>query len=404
MKEILTKRLDSADRTELLDMLGSTTSRSSLSSNEATRVQVFEAVSPSVASISIAVDQPTSMWNGLPVGAGSGFVYDDQHLVTNYHVIAGGRAPRRGFRGSKLPRRVQVKLHGHEDSVDASVVGYEADKDLAVLRVDPKSLSAPLQPVQLASSADLKVGQTVLALGAPFGLDRTLTQGIVSALGRDIAGAGGRPIRDCVQTDAAINPGNSGGPLLDSSGRVIGVNTMIFAPNGIGGNIGIGFAVPSDTVSRVVSQIIAHGPNARPSLGVSVLPDQLRKQYAHLLHRELEGALVAQVVPGGPAEPLALQASGPDERGRVKLGDMITALNGMPVKRNEDLLCLVEESEAGEPLSLTLMRECDPEKLEEVTITPVRRQALMEGFGELEQKVASERTQAGVGQRMQRDW
>merc|ERR1712023_279910 len=158
-----------------------------------------------------------------------------------------------------------VKLPGHESSVEANVVGHEADKDLAVLKIDPATLSVPLQPVATTASTDLKVGQSVLAIGAPFGLDWTLTSGIVSALGRDIDGAGGRPIRDCIQTDAAINPGNSGGPLLDSRGRLVGVNTMIYAPNGGVGNVGIGFAIPVDTVKRVVDQILTYGNNARPS-------------------------------------------------------------------------------------------------------------------------------------------
>merc|ERR1711988_1512271 len=144
-----------------------------------------------------------------------------------------------------------------------------------------------LRPLEIGRSASLKVGQSVLAIGNPFGLDFTLTTGIVSALGRDIQGAGGRPIKDCLQTDAAINPGNSGGPLLDSHGRLIGMNTMIYAPNGIGANVGIGFAIPVDTVARYVNQIIKYGPNARPSLGISVLPDPIRKQYAHSLGRKL---------------------------------------------------------------------------------------------------------------------
>jgi len=284
---------------------------------------------------------------------------------------------------------VKVKLEtadGHESKVEAAVVGYEADKDIAVLKIDPSSLPAPFQPVPLASSACLKVGQGVLAIGAPFGLDRTLTSGIVSALGRDIDGAGGRPIRDCIQTDASINPGSSGGPLLDSSGRLVGVNTMIVAPGGLGGNVGVGFAVPSDTVSRVVSQIIEHGQDARPSLGVSILPDQLRSQYARHAQRKLEGALVTEVVPGGPADLLGLKPSRPSPHGGIELGDMITGLNGSPIKRNEDLLCLVEEADADEPLSLTVMRSCDPERLEEVTITPVRRQTLMASLGEMDER------------------
>lgn len=349
----------------LLEMLQT---QGDLAMNESTRVRVFEGVSPSVAHISTA-------HGDLQVGAGSGFVWDtDGHVVTNFHVVAGRPS---GRRGSSVDKKVMIKLPGLDTSVEASVVGHEADKDLAVLKVDPTKLPAPLTPVEVASSSELKVGQSVLAIGAPFGLDWTLTSGIVSALGRDIDGAGGRPIRDCIQTDAAINPGNSGGPLLDSQGRLIGVNTMIYAPAGLGGNVGIGFAVPSDTVSRIVTQLITHGSHARPSLGVSVLPDQMRHHYARQMQRELKGAIIAEVVPGGPAEALRLAPSGIGPRGGVKLGDMITAVNGTSIESNEDLLCMVEEAPLDEPISLTLMRGCDPDRVEEVLITPVRRQALM---------------------------
>jgi len=376
IKDILSEKIESADRSELLDMLQS----SRLPKSESERVSVFESVSPSVAFISTTLTQQT--WTGgtneVPAGAGSGFVWDEEgHIVTNFHVVNGGPSGRPG-RGSSLPRKVMVKLQGQEAAVEATVVGHEADKDLAVLKVDPAALSVPLRPVELAASSNLKVGQSVLAIGAPFGLDWTLTSGIVSALGRDIDGAGGRPIRDCVQTDAAINPGNSGGPLLDSRGKLVGVNTMIYAPGGLGANVGIGFAVPSDTVRRFVNQIITHGPNARPSLGVAVLPDQIRSQYSRHLRRDLDGAIIAEVVPGSPADGLNLAPCGPGPRGGILLGDMITAVNGNPVKKNEDLLCLVEESEPDEPLSLTVMRSCDPDRVEEVMITPVRRKALME--------------------------
>merc|ERR1711968_147973 len=166
--------------------------------------------------------------------------------------------PRKGP-GGDLPRKVMVKLAGMDEQVEALVVGYEADKDLAVLKVDPDKVM--LRPLDIAHSSNARVGQDVLAIGNPFGLDFTLTKGIVSALGRDIQGAGGRPIKDCLQTDAAINPGNSGGPLLDSQGRLLGVNTMIYSS--VGANVGVGFAIPSDTVRRVVTQIISFGQNAR---------------------------------------------------------------------------------------------------------------------------------------------
>jgi len=294
-------------------------------------------------------------------------VWDTEgHIITNYHVIAGAlpNHPSKA-RGRNLPgkKTVTVKLQGCDEQVPATIVGFEPDKDLAVLKVDPAKLQ--LKPLEVGVSSSLRVGQNVLAIGNPFGLDFTLTKGIVSALGRDIQGAGGRPIKDCVQTDAAINPGNSGGPLLDSRGRLIGVNTMIFAPGGLGANVGIGFAVPSDTVTRVVTQIINFGNNARPSLGVSILPDAERERYAKSLGRKLEGTIIADVVPHSPAAKLKLSR-----------GDMITSINGTAITENEQLLCAVEEAEPDQPLSITVMRGCDPRRIEEVEITPVRRKYL----------------------------
>jgi len=274
----------------------------------------------------------------------------------------------------KLPRKVMVKLQGCDEQVEATVVGFEADKDLAVLKVNPEK-ACTLKPLELGSSSSLRVGQNVLAIGNPFGLDFSLTTGVVSALGRDIQGFGGRPIKDCLQTDAAINPGNSGGPLLDSRGRLIGVNTMIYAPNGVGANVGIGFAIPVDTVRRVINQIIAFGQNARPSLGINVLPDADRMRYSRSLGRKLEGAIVAEVVKGSPAEELKLSPTRSQFTG-ILLGDMITAVNGLPIKTNEDLLCAVEESEPEQPITVTVMRNCDPERMEELTATPVQRKSL----------------------------
>lgn len=345
---------------------------------EAARVDAFERVAPAVAYIETSVMsnapfqlRPTE----LRAGAGSGFVWDNEgHVVTNYHVVAGGPVGMRRSKEQHLPRKVTVKLPGRDEVLDAKVVGVEPDKDLAVLKIDPAMLEL-VTPIERASSASLKVGQSVLAIGNPFGLDWTLTQGIVSAVGREIDGAGGRPIRDVIQTDAAINPGNSGGPLLDSRGRLIGVNTMIYSPAGVGANVGIGFAVPVDTVRRVVTQIIELGPNARPSLGIGVLPDHLRVQYARNLNRKLEGALVAEVVPGSPAALVKLAAC--ERRGAgVLLGDMITAVNGTDVSDNEDLLVLIEETEPDQSLTLTVMRGADPERVEEVVLTPVPRKDL----------------------------
>jgi len=349
---------------------------SGIAPSESLRVEVFERVSPSVAYISTTLVQKTHAFsqraNEYPMGAGSGFVWDTEgHIITNFHVVNGG--PIGAGRGSSLPRKVTVKLPGCDEQLEATLVGSEPDKDLAVLKVDPSKVKH-LRPIEIGISEDLKVGQNVLAIGNPFGLDWTLTTGIVSALGRDIEGAGGRPIKDCVQTDAAINPGNSGGPLLDSRGRLIGVNTMIYAPGGIGVNVGIGFAVPADTVKRVVNQIIQFGSNARPSIGVSVVPDQVRKQYARSLGRALEGAIVAEVVRGGPAEGLV-----PMQRqyGGILLGDMIIAVNGITIKENEDLLCAVEEVEQDSPITLTVMRNCEEDRIEELQMTPVQRKSLL---------------------------
>jgi len=348
-----------------------------LTPGEVDRVEMFENASPSVAHIQTILQRPSPFSaapSEYPLGAGSGFVWDDQgHVITNYHVVAGTR----GGHG-ELPRKVMVKLHGTEEQLEARVIGHEADKDIAVLKVDPSHVK--LRPFKIGSSSSLRVGQNVLAIGNPFGLASTLTSGIVSALGREIQGFGGRPIKDCLQTDAAINPGNSGGPLLDSRGRLIGINTMIYAPNGVGANVGIGFAVPVDTVKRVVNQIISFGQNARPSIGISVVPDLERARWSRSLGRKLEGAIVADVVKDSPADELQLEPVRSRFNG-IMLGDMITAVNGAPITSNEDLLCAIEESEPDTLVSLTVMRNCDPARIEELQLKPVQRKSLEYGRG-----------------------
>lgn len=259
----------------------------------------------------------------VPAGSGSGFVWDTAgHCVTNYHVIA-SRGP--------VPSTVKLRLQGSAESFDAEVVGVEPEKDIAVLKIKPGALPPP---IPVGTSHDLQVGQSVLAIGNPFGLDYTLTTGVVSALGRDVDGVGGRPIKGCIQTDAAINPGNSGGPLLDSRGRLIGINTAILAPSrgGQAGSIGIGFAIPVDTVRRVVSQIIRYGRVVRPSLGINVLDDAIKRSYEAQLRRKLPGVLVVEVIPDSPAQRAGLQPArfrGAD----VALGDLITHINGDPTRQ-----------------------------------------------------------------------
>ena len=197
-------------------------------------------------------------------------------------------------RRSRSGGKIKVTLEGSANPFDAELVGAEPDKDLAVLRViAPKSM---LIPIQLSrSSFDLMVGQKVLAIGNPFGLDHTLTTGIVSALGREVSGASGRPLKGCVQTDAAINPGNSGGPLLDSRGSLIGVNTAILSASGA--SAGIGFAIPVDTVRRVVTQLIRYGRVQRPSLGVQVADDQIMRSIERQINAELQGVMITEINP-----------------------------------------------------------------------------------------------------------
>ena len=335
-------------------------------------ISTFKRVSPSVAYI-----QTTNMVQArrgfelrgmeVPAGTGSGFLWDDQgHVVTNYHVVAGRGAPDGPSSSSApLPSRVTVKLSNMAQAMEADVVGVEPEKDIAVLKlrnVDRRTLPAPMQ---IGTSNDLQVGQSVLAIGNPFGLDDTLTTGVVSALGRDVDGVGGRPIRGCIQTDAAINPGNSGGPLLDSRGRLIGVNTAIFSPNrGMAGNIGIGFAIPVDTVRRVVNQIIRHGKTVRPTLGISVINDRVTRSIEQQLGRSLDGVLIAEVFPNSPAVVAGLEASQLRSDGSIVLGDLIARIDGEPTRQTEDLISAIEERNEGDVVELVVWRQGDPRRVE----------------------------------------
>ncbi|MBI4422408.1 MAG: trypsin-like peptidase domain-containing protein, partial [Elusimicrobia bacterium] len=230
--------------------------RGDLSASERATMELFQRSNASVAYItSMVVRRDVFSLNILeiPRGAGSGFIWDDQgHVVTNFHVIEGASS-------------AEVTLADHS-KWSAKLVGVAPEKDLAVLRIEAPA--ARLRPIPIGSSRDLQVGQSVYAIGNPFGLDQTLTTGVISALGREIHSASGHPIQGVIQTDAAINPGNSGGPLLDSSGRLIGVNTAIASPSGA--FAGVGFAVPVDTVNRFVPQLIAFGKITRPGLGVTI--------------------------------------------------------------------------------------------------------------------------------------
>ncbi|KAL7527842.1 hypothetical protein ACHAXR_002157, partial [Thalassiosira sp. AJA248-18] len=307
----------------------------------------------------------------VPIGTGSGFLWDDKgHIVTNYHVIASATK-------TKNPV-IKVKLQGMEP-LSASVVGYEPEKDLAVLRVSTKNLPSP---ISVGSSSDLQVGQNVLAIGQvkanipinvpiisssnPFGLDYTLTTGIVSALGRDVDGIGGRPIKGCIQSDAAINPGNSGGPLLDSRGRLIGVNMAIYSPSGA--SAGIGFSIPVDTVRHVVNQIIRYGSVVRPSLGVNVAEDRVLRSVEMQLRRELKGVMVVEVLPGSPAEKAGLKATALRTDGTIELGDLITEVNGEKIECVEDLLSAIEVRADEETVVVKVWRKCDRRMAENIRV------------------------------------
>ncbi len=309
--------------------------RPELAEEERATISLFERASPSVVYItSLALRQDVFRLNvqEIPAGSGSGFLWDNRgHVVTNFHVIQGASA-------------AQVTL-SDQSTWDAELVGVAPEKDLAVLRI-----TAPanrLRPLPLGSSDELRVGQAVFAIGNPFGLDQTLTTGVVSALGREIQSVSGAPIRDVVQTDAAINPGNSGGPLLDSAGRLIGVNTAIYSPSGA--YAGIGFAIPSHSVQWVVPQLISYGQVQRPFLGVELAPEEWNRRF------DVEGAVVVSVEEGSAADRAGLRGLQRQGR-RWELGDVILSIDGQAVRSSGDLLLALEEKRAGDRVRVSLLR------------------------------------------------
>ncbi len=310
--------------------------RGDLASDEKNTIDIFRNASPSVVYITtIAVQRNLFSLNvyEIPKGTGSGFIWDRQgRIVTNYHVISEAN-------------RIEVTLADHS-TWKAKLVGAAPDRDIAVLQISAPS--EKLVPLPVGESEDLQVGQKVFAIGNPFGLDQTLTTGIVSALGRQITAITGRAIHDVIQTDAAINPGNSGGPLLDSAGRLIGVNTAIYSPSG--GSSGIGFAVPVREVNRVVPQVIRHGKMFRPGLGVSLANQRLVREL------NLDGVLVLAVEPGSTAEKAGLRGT-KQVRGGLILGDIILAVNDTPVTDYNSVRDELERYQVGEDVQLTLYRE-----------------------------------------------
>ncbi len=311
------------------------TPRDDLTSLEKTNIEIYEKTLPSVVNI-------TSMTNRedffgfdaqeVPKGTGSGFIWDKEgRIVTNFHVIQDSTA-----------QRVTMS---DQTAYDASLVGTFPDKDLAVLQISAPS--SKLHPIPIGTSSDLRVGQRVYAIGNPFGLDGTFTDGIISSLGRQIESVTRRPIRDVIQTNAAINPGNSGGPLLDSAGRLIGVNTAIFSPTGT--SAGIGFAIPVDEVNRIVPELIRHGKVIRPDLGVQLAEDAWSKA------RHIDGVMLWWVRPDGPAGQAGLLGIRRRRQGALA-GDIITAVDGKAVHTREELYTLLEKHAVGDKVKLTILR------------------------------------------------
>jgi len=311
------------------------TVRSDLAAGEKDTIALFEANSPSVVHIATSEKRVVRGFFGydvqnLPKGTGSGFIWDESgYIVTNYHVVEGAS------------NRIVTLANGEQH--EGLVVGGSANHDLAVLKIATRT---KLEPVAIGTSDDLRVGQSVFAIGNPFGFDRTLTTGVISGLDRTITAVSGTRIRNVIQTDAAINPGNSGGPLLDSAGRLIGINTAIYSTSG--SSAGIGFAVPVDIVNRIVPQIIATGRPERPGLGVHLASDRSARSFG------IEGAIVVEVTPGSTAEAAGLRDAVQTRAGLDV--DVIVAVEGERVRSVNDLYRLLGEHQVGDVVAIEVLR------------------------------------------------
>src|SRR5690554_4936545 len=311
--------------------------------DEENNIEVFKQASPSVVYITNSRLVRRSFYSlnpqEIPQGSGTGFVWSDEgYVVTNFHVI-------------QEASRLTVTLQDGT-AYEAEVVGVEPDKDLAVLRIDAPR--AELQAIEVGDSSLLEVGRKVIAIGNPFGLDTTLTVGVVSALGREIEPVTRRKIRDVIQTDAAINPGNSGGPLLNSLGQLVGVNTAIYSPSGA--SSGIGFAIPVNTVKKIVPQLITYGRVQTPTLGISLFPPQYADYYRQ--RWGIEGVIVLDVIEGGSPEREGMRGLPETKRGII-LGDVIVEVEGTRVRNEDDLLTVLENHKAGDVIDVIARRDND---------------------------------------------
>ncbi|MEE9615142.1 MAG: trypsin-like peptidase domain-containing protein [Thermodesulfobacteriota bacterium] len=322
-----------------------------LTEEEETNIRIYEAANPSVVNITTTALAYDISYNptAAETGSGSGTIIDTGgHILTNYHVVEGAqRLEVTLFDGSKLP---------------AEVVGVDPNNDLAVIKIDvpPDKLT----PVRMGDSASLKVGQRVLAIGNPFGLEGSLTIGIVSSLGRTMRAANGKLIRGIIQTDAAINPGSSGGPLLDNDGKVVGVNTAIFSP--VEGSVGIGFAIPVDTIKQIVPELVEKGYVARPWLGIS--GQDIDTTFAKVLGLPSPGVLIADVFKDSPAAGVGLKGStGYTRLGNILVavgGDLITAINGTTLNSMDEMGQILNNLAIGETVSINVARDNDTMEFE----------------------------------------
>jgi len=314
-----------------------------LSPDEDINVKIYQEMSPGVVNITTTVVSYDFFFNPIPEsGTGSGSVIDKKgHILTNYHVVEGAR-------------KLEVTLFDGT-KWEAKLIGADPGNDIAVIRINAPS--EKLRPIPLGDSSNLKVGQKAIAIGNPFGLERTLTVGIVSSVGRTLRAVNGRLMRGIIQTDAAVNPGNSGGPLLDSSGRMIGITTAIFSP--VGANIGIGFAIPVNTAKKIVPQLIEKGRVSRPWLGIT--GQDINADMASLLKLPSSGILVAKVEKGSPAEKAGIKG-GKDAVmiGNLRIivgGDLIVAIDGKPIKNMDQVVEEIESKEIGQSIELTVVRD-----------------------------------------------
>jgi S1-C subfamily serine protease len=329
--------------------------RNDLWADEQAQIDLYREAVPSVVHVTSALLAQNRFSRDIfeiPRGAGSGFIWNEQgHIVTNNHVIEGAA-------------RAHVTLQDGS-SWPARLVGRDRTNDIAVLKIDAPA--DKLRPIPVGESAQLQIGQTVFAIGDPFGFSATLTKGLISGLDREVSGENGQKITGVLQTDAAINPGNSGGPLLDSAGRLIGMNTAIISPSGA--YAGIGFAVPVDTINEVATRLIRGETAARPALGIAIFSDSIVEQAVDNGIIEQPGALVQDVYPGGAAEEAGIQPTRRNQRGGVEPGDLIVAIDGQPVRRNSDLLDQLRQRQVGDTVTITVLRDGERRDIR-VTLQP----------------------------------